>query len=64
MAEDGDEPFSHNSTSSSFGYSSPLADDEGADNGAVCDDNGGVEDDDGGDDDNHGDLEELSDDSF
>ena len=66
LAEDGDEPFSHNSTSSSFGYSSPLADDdEGADNGAACDDNGGEEDDDdGGGDDNHGDLEELSDDSF
>lgn len=65
LAEDGDEPFSHNNTSSSFGYSSPLADDdEGADNGAACDDNGGEEDDDGGGDDNHGDLEELSDDSF
>lgn len=65
LTEDGDELFSHNSTSSSFGYSSLLADDdEDADNGAAYDDNDNGEEDDGGDDDNHGDLEELSDDSF
>lgn len=60
--EDGNGLFSHNETSSSFDYSSPLVDDyENEDNEAAYDDNEDEDEDDGDYNENHGDFEEISD---
>lgn len=57
--EDGDRPLSHNDTSFSFGYSSPLSDDYEDTNKEAAYDNENEDDEDY--DDNHEDLEGLSD---
>ena len=60
--EEGDGQFSYNGTSSSFGYSSSLADaNEDIDKETAYDDNENDDEDDGGNNEDHGDFEEISD---